>query len=352
MRTAQDVLATAGELADEVLFPDAMRVDRLDVLPAVHLDALAAAGLYGASAPAAAGGLGLDLVQVANVVEELAGGCLAVAFVLIQHFRLVMTLAEGAPAVLRDRWLASACQGRTRGGIALTGLIPGPPQLRAEPAEGGWRLDGTAPWVTGWGLIHLVEVVARGPDDTVVTLIMDAAAQPGLTVTRQHLVAVDAAVTVRLGFDGALIPAERFVDQVPFDPAASVQPAGLRLNGSLALGVARRCARLLGPSPLDDEVTACRERLDAALEPAPSRWRWPGRPLRSWPCAWPRRWPSATAATPSPWTSIRSGSPARRCSCWCSGRGRGSRTRYCTNSAPVLSPPGGRNRHQAGRARQ
>jgi alkylation response protein AidB-like acyl-CoA dehydrogenase len=142
-------------------------------------------------------------------------------------------LAEGgAPAVLRDRWLASACQGRTRGGIALTGLIPGPPTLRAEPAEGGWRLGGTAPWVTGWGLIDLVQVVARGPDDTVVTLIMDAAAQPGLTVTRQHLAAVDAAVTVRLGFDAVLIPAECFVDQVPFDPAVSVQPAGLRLNGS------------------------------------------------------------------------------------------------------------------------
>jgi alkylation response protein AidB-like acyl-CoA dehydrogenase len=270
MRTAQDVLAAAGELADNVLFPDAMRVDRLDVLPAGHLDTLAAVGLYGAPVPADAGGLGLDLDQVASVVEELAGGCLAVAFVLIQHFRLVMTLAEGgAPPVLRDRWLASACQGRTRGGIALTGLIPGPPQLRAVPAEGGWRLDGTAPWVTGWGLIDLVQVVARGPDDTVVTLIMDAAAQPGLTVTRQRLVAVDAAVTVRLGFDGVLIPAERLVDRVPFDPAVSVQPGGLRLNGSLALGVARRCARLLGPSPLDEEVTACRNRLDAALEARP-----------------------------------------------------------------------------------
>jgi hypothetical protein len=33
MRTAEDVLAIARELADEVLFPDAMRVDRLDVLP-------------------------------------------------------------------------------------------------------------------------------------------------------------------------------------------------------------------------------------------------------------------------------------------------------------------------------
>ena len=270
MRTAQDVLAAARELADEVLFPDAMRVDRLDVLPAAHLDALAAAGLYGAPVPAEAGGLGLDLVQAGSVVEELAGGCLAVAFVLIQHFRLVMTLAEdAAPAALRERWLAPACQGRIRGGIALTGLIPGPPQLRAEPAEGGWRLHGTAPWVTGWGLIDLVQVVARGPDDTVVTLIIDAADQPGLSVTRQRLAAVDAAVTVRLGFDGLPVPAGRFAGQVPFDPAVSVQPAGLRLNGSLALGVARRCTRMLGPSPLDDEVTSCRERLDAALGAGP-----------------------------------------------------------------------------------
>jgi alkylation response protein AidB-like acyl-CoA dehydrogenase len=270
MRTAGDVLAVARELADEVLFPDAMRVDRLDVLPAAHLDALAAAGLYGAPVPAEAGGLGLDLLEVSNVIEELAGGCLATAFVLIQHFRLPMTLAaDGAPPALRDRWLASAVQGRTRGGIVHAGLIPGPPQLRAEPADGGWRLDGAAPWVTGWGLIDLVQVLARGPDDTLVTLIMDAAAQPGLTVTRQRLSAVDASVTVRLGFDEVLVPRERFVDQVPFDPALSVQPAGLRINGSLALGVARRCGRMFGPSPLDDEVTACRARLDAALQTGP-----------------------------------------------------------------------------------
>ena len=270
MRTAEGSLAVARELADQVLFPDAMRVDRLDVLPVTHLDALAAAGLYGAPAPAGAGGLGLDVPEVGEVVEELAGGCLSAAFVLIQHFRLVMTLAaDDARPALRNRWLASACQGRTRGGIALTGLIPGPPQLRAEPAGGGWRLDGTAPWVTGWGLIDLVQVVARGPGDTVVTVIMDAAAQPGLAVTRQRLTAVDASVTVRLGFDGVVIPPDRFVDQVPFDPAVSVQPAGLRLNGSLALGLARRCCRMLGPGPLDDEVTACRERLDAALGTGP-----------------------------------------------------------------------------------
>jgi alkylation response protein AidB-like acyl-CoA dehydrogenase len=276
--TAEDVIATARGLADDVLFPDAMRVDRLDVLPAAHLDALAAAGLYGAPAPTEAGGLGLDVLQACAVVEELAGGCLATAFVWIQHFGLLMTLAVGgAPAPLRDRWLESAGQGRTRGGIALAGLIPGLPLLRAERAEGaerpkgaegaagGWRLDGTSPWVTGWGLIDLLLVAARGPDDTIVTLIMDAVPQPGLTVSRQRLSAVDASVTVRLGFDGVVVPQDRFIRQESFDPTASWQPAGLRINGSLALGVARRCCRLLGPGPLDSEVSACRDRLDAAV---------------------------------------------------------------------------------------
>jgi hypothetical protein len=40
--------------------------------------------------------------------------------------------------------------------------------------------------------------------------------------------------------------------------------AGLRMNGSLALGLAGRCGQLIGPGPLDDELTACRAGLDAA----------------------------------------------------------------------------------------
>jgi alkylation response protein AidB-like acyl-CoA dehydrogenase len=266
----RDVLAVARELADDLLFPDAMRVDGLDVLPAAHLDALAAAGLYGAPVPVEAGGLGLDLAVACAVTEELASGCLATTFVWLQHGGVVMTLAaDGAPAALRDRWLGSACRGETRGGIALTGLMPGPPRLRARPDGDGWRIDGEAPWVTGWGLIDLLLVVARGPDDSVISLLLDAAAQPGLTVTRERLAAVNASVTVRLGFDGVLVAGERCTGQGPFDPAESSRPGGLRLNGSLALGLVRRCTRLLGPGPLDDELAACRQRLDDAASATP-----------------------------------------------------------------------------------
>ena len=260
------IVAAARRLADDVLFPDALRVDSLDAVPAAQFDALAAAGLYGASVPRQAGGLGLDLPTMSAVTEELASGCLATAFVWVQHQGLATTLAEETtPAALRDQWLEPACQGKVRGGIALTGLIPGPPLLRARPVEGGWRVDGEATWVTGWGLIDLLLVVARGPHDSVVTLILDAAAQPGLTVTRQRLAAVNASATVRLDFAGVVAPAERLASQEPFDPAESLRPGRLRVNGSLALGMVARCARLLGPGPLDDELAACRARLDDAI---------------------------------------------------------------------------------------
>jgi len=269
--TSRDVLAAARGLADDLLFPEAMRVDSLEVLPATHLDALAAAGLYGAPVPVQAGGLGLDLGTTCMVTEELASGCLATTFVWLQHRGLAMTLAaESTPAALRDRWLGPACLGQVRGGIALGGLIPGPPLLRARPAGDGWRLDGEAPWVTGWGLIDLLLVAARGPGDTVVSLILDAAAQPGLTVTRERLAAVNASVTVRLGFDGVLVPAERRAGQASFDPAEGLRPDRMRVNGSLALGLVRRCVRLLGPGLLDDELAACRERLDDAVTAGPA----------------------------------------------------------------------------------
>ena len=265
--TSPRVLAVARQLADDLLFPEAMRVEGLDALPAAHLDALAAEGLYGASVPVQAGGLGLDLGAACAVTEELASGCLTTTFVWLQHRGLSMTLAaEGTPAALRDQWLGPVGRGQVRGGIALTGIIPGPPLLHARPAaDGGWQVDGEAPWVTGWGLIDLLLVQARGPGDSIVSLILDAAAQPGLTVTRQRLAAVNASLTVRLGFDGVGVPAERFVGQAPFDPAESLRPDRMRINGSLALGLVSRCTRLLGPGPLDDELAACRERLDEAI---------------------------------------------------------------------------------------
>ena len=53
--TSADVLQRAAEIAETILYPSAMAVDKADSIPAGHLDALAEAGFYGlAGRPAAA----------------------------------------------------------------------------------------------------------------------------------------------------------------------------------------------------------------------------------------------------------------------------------------------------------
>jgi alkylation response protein AidB-like acyl-CoA dehydrogenase len=263
--TKADVGVPPGipELAARFL-ADAEAVDAADAVPEDHLRGLADAGLFGVFAPATAGGLGLAYPDVCSVIEELASACLASTFVWIQHLRLLGALLDPAtPAPLRTALLPGAIRGEVRGGLALAGLLPGLPRLTAQPAAGGWVLDGQAPWVSGWGLVNLLLTVARGPRDTTVTVLVDANEQPGLVAARQRLAAANASVTVRLSFTGLFVPDSRVVGQQPFDPARQ-QAEGLRPNGSLALGVARRCCTLIGPSALDDELRDCRAGLDAA----------------------------------------------------------------------------------------
>ena len=53
-----DPVAVARELADDVLFPAALEVDRSGTVPVAQLDRLADTGLYGLFSPAEIGGLG------------------------------------------------------------------------------------------------------------------------------------------------------------------------------------------------------------------------------------------------------------------------------------------------------
>ena len=251
------------------LLADAEAVDTSENIPAEHLHALAAAGLYGMFAPVAEGGLGLGYIEMCAVIEELASCCLPTTFLLAQHFRLLGAMLDPAtPPAIREAMLAPTIRGETKGGVALTGLLPGPSALQAKPAPGGWLLYGAAPWVSGWGIVDVICVFARGPagpqGETVVTLLLDARPQDGLSVTPLRLSALNATSTVRLGFAAVFVAEDGVIGLQPYEIATRESEMRLRLNGSFALGVASRCCALLGPSPLDDELSDCRASLDAA----------------------------------------------------------------------------------------
>lgn len=260
MGEAPDPVTAARRLADDVLLPQALATDAADVVAREPLDALADAGLYGLLGPASAGGLDADLDTVCAVTEALASGCLTTTFVWAQHIKTVVVAAVSASPLVRGS-VEPLCRGELRSGLALAGAMPTPTPLRAVAADGGWRLSGPAPWVSGWGRVDVIHTAARTDDDRVVWLLVDAGEGDGLTARRVPLAALHATATVDVAFDDHFVASERVTLITEAGDGAGPEPSTLRLHAAFALGVASRCCTLLGPSGLDDELAACRSAL-------------------------------------------------------------------------------------------
>lgn len=251
-----DPLERARRVAQSVLLPDAAAVDGSRRIPADHLAALDAAGLTGLAAACP------GLAERMAVTETLASGCLATAFVWLQHQGALAAVARG-PAWLRGRYLDDLASGRRRAGVAITALRP-PSPLRVARDGGGFRLDGVVPWVTGWGIAELLLVAALGAADVVHLLLVDVPG-PGIAAERVALVAADASSTATVTFEDVRVPGDRLVGVQPLAEHRSRDAAGLAPNGALALGVAARAiAESVEPAGLDLELERARARLLAA----------------------------------------------------------------------------------------
>ncbi len=267
-RSTSPIVERTRALADDVLFPGALETDASALLPRSNLDALASLGLYGAAMPAQVGGLGLTPAELLEVIEILSGGCLTTAFVWLQHLGASNVVAH-ADHLVADGTAAAAASGELRLGVAFAHLRrPGPPVLSGSRTAGGWLLNGSAPWVTGWERIQRVHSAALRRDDpqTIVWTLIDAAIGPTLRAQRLELAAVNASSTVTVHFDDHFVPDDRVTVIEPLREWMLRDAAGLRTNGSLAIGVADRCLTLLGDSRdrLADELGHRRASLDAA----------------------------------------------------------------------------------------
>ncbi|HZA17535.1 MAG TPA: acyl-CoA dehydrogenase family protein [Pseudonocardiaceae bacterium] len=267
------MLQRAYTIAEEVLFPRALDVDAGGVIPGSHFDLLAEQGFYGLAGQA-------ENTSLNGIFETLAGGCLTTTFTWIQHHGLVRALAGTTNVELREKYLDAAVRGTLRGGVAYAGAIPRPPRLWATATAGGWLISGDAPFVTGWGIIDMLLVSARdlagGPQGAIVSGLVSAEAGGGITVEELHLVAAAASNTVRLRFEDHFLPAEKVTAEVLHSDFLARTHIALRSNGSLAMGVAGRCIRMIGEAGrpelaelLEVERDTIRDRLDRGLsEPA------------------------------------------------------------------------------------
>jgi alkylation response protein AidB-like acyl-CoA dehydrogenase len=269
----------AHTIAEEVLFPAAVEVDAQGAIPRSHFDLLAAQGFYGIAGEPEHGGVEVDFPSLIKIFETLSGGCLTTTFTWIQHYSVVRGLTRTTNADLREKYLSAAIRGELRGGVAFAGAIPQPPRLWATATDGGWLVSGEAPFVTGWGIIDVLQISARNTvlrvgesTGTIVSGLLDAEAGAGLTAKQLHMVAAQGSNTIRLSFEDYLLPVEKVTSEVSHRDFLANQRMSSRLSGCLAMGVAGRCIRMIDEAGrpgvaelLHAEQSAIRKRLDGGL---------------------------------------------------------------------------------------
>jgi alkylation response protein AidB-like acyl-CoA dehydrogenase len=106
------VRAEVRKIVDDVIRPNADRVDRDGLFPRENLQALARAGYAGVLLPKEYGGLGLDHVAFAIAAEEIGRACASTALVYVMHIGAVQTIALFGSDEQKRRWLSTAREGK------------------------------------------------------------------------------------------------------------------------------------------------------------------------------------------------------------------------------------------------
>jgi alkylation response protein AidB-like acyl-CoA dehydrogenase len=242
-----ELIERAQSVADDVLFPAAQDVDRGLRRPDAGLRALAEAGLFGIAGPAPSGA-DLGPSEARRVIAAVGSGCGATFFVWVQHHGVMRTLRSSSNSELVERMLTPMCSGDVLAGVAFAHLRrPGPPAIRALPTEdGGWRLDGRAPWATSWGIADWFCVAAASDRGEIVWVKVPGADTAGFAATPLALPVFAHTGTVAFDFDEYRATAADVISVGDLDSWRTADRRQAAIGQPAVLGVAARAIGLLG----------------------------------------------------------------------------------------------------------
>ena len=247
--------ALADELVDTVrtwvrkdVIPQASGFEHADEFPTAFVEQMKAFGLFGARIPEEHGGLGLDTLTYARLMEELAYGWMSLAGVLNTHTIAATLIERFGTAEQQARWLPSMATGERRAAFSLSEPDAGSDtkaiRCKAVPDGDEYVLNGTKMWVTNGERAGIVALAAKTPEGITCFMVEKepGASFGGIQVSRT----ID-----KLGYKGLETVEMTYVDHRV--PASSVLggPDGLgrglhHILGSLELGRINIAARALG----------------------------------------------------------------------------------------------------------
>lgn len=242
MRTAEQALDIAKRFLQEEIVPKAQEIDQHAAAIREAVDGLCRHELMALKRPAEFGGPAMPEPLFREYQEEIARASGALAFLTTQHQSAVSMIANGENRELAAEYLPHMADGGKLVGIGFSQLRRGgPPMMRAEKVDGGYRLDGTVPWITGWDFFPEFLIGAALPDGQAVfgvVPLVDVAGQIKVSPP-MRLAAMETANTVSAEFSGFFMPDERAAFHRPPNWIRNNDQINIALQGHFALGCAR-----------------------------------------------------------------------------------------------------------------
>ncbi len=253
-----ELLAVVRAFRDKEIIPNAAHFDAADEYPEAMVEGMKALGLFGITVPEEYGGLGLDLLTYAMIVEELAYGWMSVSGFLNTHFMGCFLIKTFGTDEQKERLLPRMATGEIRGAYSLSEPDAGSDvaAIRTKAVRDGdeYVVNGTKMWLTNGreaGLV--VTLVKTDPDPAAkhrgmsVMLIEKepgASTDGGITVGPNiHKLGYRGVETVELTFADHRVPATSLLGdeegQGFFQMMAAVELGRINI-AARAVGVARR----------------------------------------------------------------------------------------------------------------
>src|SRR5687768_6697907 len=165
---ADELVATVRRFVEKEVVPTASDLEHADAYPEDLVAGLRDLGLFGATIPEEYGGLGLDTVTYARIVEELAFGWMSLTGVVNTHLICATLIRLHGTEEQKRTWLPQMASGSRRGALSLSEPDAGSDtrniRCKATPDGDEYIIEGTKTWVTNGERSRIVALAARTPE--------------------------------------------------------------------------------------------------------------------------------------------------------------------------------------------
>jgi len=165
---AEEMIVTLRDWVESTVIPHASEFELPDKYPTDMAHQMADFGLFGATIPSEYGGLELDNMTYARVIEELSRGWMSLAGIINSHLICAKLISKFGSEEQKQRWLPSMATGELRGCFSLSepdsGSDAGALRCQAKRDGDEWIINGTKMWVTNGEKAGVVALLARVPE--------------------------------------------------------------------------------------------------------------------------------------------------------------------------------------------